>query len=101
MGRKPVVKNKEFEKKDEQKVDRKEYIRKALIEHLEEIAPEIERKFNMTKVCETQHTRGSFRNFMEGDFKSEDRKLFREICQDLKNEEILLHIGGQWWARLK
>lgn len=82
-------------------INRKTYLRENLIEHLEEVVPETERKFSMFKVCELRHTRGSFRDFMDGDFKSEDRKLFNEILQDLKNEGILIHVGGQWWARLQ
>ena len=82
-------------------VSRKEFLRENLIEHIEEIAPETDRKFDMSRVCEQSHTRGSFRDFMDGDFKPEDKKLFREILQDLKNEKYLLHVGGRNWARLE
>lgn len=82
-------------------VSRKEFLRENLIEHLEEIVPETDRKFDMYKVCELRHTRGSFRNFMDGDFKPEDKKLFLEILQDLKKEGYLLHVGGRGWARLE
>ncbi len=102
MARKKVVKA-NVEKFDDVSdiVDRKTYLRKKLIEHLEEEFPETDRKFNMYKVCELRHTRGSFRNFLNGDFKPEDKRIFREILQDLKVEKILLHVGGCGWARLK
>ena len=96
--KKKIVKKVSAVKKEQ---SRKEFLRENLIEHLEDIAPETDRKFNMSLVCEQSHTRGSFRDFMEGDFKPEDKKLFREILQDLKNEGYLLHVGGRGWARLE
>ncbi len=107
MGRKPknknIVEEIELEEGDVpgEVVSRKTFLRDSLIEHLEETYPELERKFSMINVCENHHTRGSFRSFMNGDFKAEDKKIFREILQDLKVEGVLIHVGGQWWARLK
>ena len=104
MAKKEKVLKKEKVTKDsssESLVSRKDFLRENIVEHLEEICPELERKFSMHDVCEVNHTRGSFRKFMEGDFKAEDRKIFNQILQDLKTEGVLFHVGGQWWARLK
>lgn len=84
---------------EENKISRKDYLRECFIEHLQDICPEPEKKFDINKVCEPSHTRGSFRLFMDGDFKPEDKKYFREILQDLKKEGILIHVAGRWWAR--
>lgn len=90
---------KKVDKQVDVKQTRKEYLRDNLIEHLEEEYPETERKFDIYKVCEPHHTRGTFRNFMNNDFKPEDLRIFREILQDLKKEGKLIHVAGPWWAR--
>lgn len=99
--RKINVETQEIVNNDSKELSRKDFLRESLIEHINEISPEIEHKFNMSKVSEPNHTRGSFRDFMDGDFKPEDKKIFREILRDLKQEGILLHVGGSAWARLK
>lgn len=96
-----VTKKKAVKKENKEKQSRKEYLREHLIEHLAEVQPEFERKFNIYTVCEARHSRGSFRDYMEGDFYPVDIKLFKEICQDLKKEGKLVHVGGQGWARLE
>jgi hypothetical protein len=95
------VNKKEQESTAEVLLSRKDFLRENIVEHLEKTYPETERKFDMTKVCEINHTRGTFRNFMDGDFKAEDKKIFNEILQDLKKEGVLFHVAGKWWARLK
>lgn len=113
MGRKVGTKNKSVKKEKSEEVelkendvvggetDRKAFLREHIISHLEEVQPELDRKFDMSKVVEFHGTRGSFRNYMDGDFKPEDKKVLREILQDLKVEGILLHVAGTGWARLK
>ena len=83
----------------ETKGNRKEELKEALLEHLSEIVPDKNSKFDIDKVLCPKGTKGSLRDYLEGDLKPADRYLIREILQELKNKE-LVHIGGKWWARI-
>lgn len=83
------------------KIDRKDYLRKALLEHLKEIQPELNRKIDMYKVITPDGMRGSFKNYLKGNFKPGDRLVYQEILLELKKKRILVPIYSRWWARLK
>ena len=54
----------------------------------------------MQKVVDLPGTKGLLRQSLP-DLKSEDKKIFREVCQDLKKEGILFHKAADYWVRLK
>ena len=92
-----VKKNKEEAVLD-QPIDRKSIIRNHLIDILEK--KEIKRSFDITEIMESKGRRGLLRKKFP-ELRHEDRKLFQEILQDLKEEGILFHKSGKFWARLK
>lgn len=82
-------------------VDRYRYIKDGVIEAIYEIMPSINRKFNLYKIVERQGTRGVLRRILNGDFTLADKSLYYAVLQELKQDKIITHIGGPYWARLK
>ena len=58
---------------------------------------EEERSFDMQRVVDLPGTRGMLRDVLP-DFKQEDKKMFREILQDLKKKKVLFHKTGSLWS---
>lgn len=93
---------KEKEIKGESK-DRKSIIRDVLLSVMKDPRLfkggkfEEERCFDMQKVVDLPGTRGLLRSAL-GDFKPEEKKIFREILQELKGEGLLSHKTGTQWA---
>lgn len=89
--------------KEELVTDRKGLIRKTLLEVLKDKRLfkggifEAERCFDVSKVVELPGTRGFLREKLS-DFKPEEKKIYREVLQDLKNEGVLFHKTGSQWA---
>ena len=81
--------------------DRKKFLKDALVKHLEEKYPETNRKFSIFDVWVAHGTRGSFRDYLKGDFKPEDRYTVADILAELKQDGVLYHVGGPSWTRLK
>lgn len=79
--------------------DRRSELKEALLEHILEIAPEKNVKFDIDKILHSRETKGTLRDYLDGDLKPEDRYLIKEILQELKGKE-LYHIGGKWWTRI-
>lgn len=100
MGKDKKEEKKEIKKESK---DRKSTIRDVLLSVMKDSRLfkggkfEEERCFDMQKVVELPGTRGFLRDVLT-DFKSEEKKTFQEILQELKNEGILFHKTGSQWA---
>ena len=94
------------EKKEVEVKDRKSVIREHFLKVTERWKPEIidgiafQKSFDIRKVVELPETRGLLKQSLI-DFKAEDKKKYREVCQDLKSEGILYHKAANYWVRLK
>jgi len=95
-----MMAKKKMEDMEEKTMDRKGTIRKHIIDIINEHSPEVMRSFNMNDVMEPGGTRGLLRQRLP-DLKHEEKKIFNEVLQDLKNEKILFHKTSKFWARLK
>lgn len=75
-------------------------LRECLLQAITKLEPELERSFDMQKIIDLPGTRGRLRDVMP-DFKLEDKKLFQEVLNELKEDGTLFHKNRQLWARMK
>lgn len=83
------------------KPDRKTFLKGKLKEHIIAITSKGTRSFDIMKVVFPKRTKGTFKNYLKGDLKMEDAKVFYQILQELKKEKFLVHVGGRKWVRSK
>ena len=83
-------------KKEE--MTRKDIIRENVAECIDELEKDVLRSFDMRRVVELPGTRGMLRNKLK-DFKPEEKKLFREVLQDFKRGEFLIHKWQNTWCK--
>ena len=99
-----MTNKKEIKKMAESPKDRKSVIREAFLKVTEPYKPQIAgessfvRSFDIRRIVDLPETRGALRDYMKV-FKPEDKKLFREVLQELKAEGILFHKSAYLWAR--
>lgn len=82
--------------------DKYEELKETVVAVIEELAPELNVRFDMTKIVERKGTRGLLRNVLKREkFKPEDRYAFYNIIQELiRKDKFLFHKGGKYYARI-
>ncbi len=78
-------------------LSRKDLLRKAILETAKKIEPRVDRKFNFREVVDLPEIKGELRKCVK-DLSLSDKKMIREIMQDLKYEKIFVHVYGNYWA---